>query len=47
VAGLGDLILAFRAVTGSPAAIPCLSDTNDDGQIGAAEMVWLLGHISE
>ena len=46
-AALDDLILAFQVVTGSPAAIPCLSDTNDDGQIGAAEMVWLLSHIAE
>ena len=46
-AALDDLILAFQVVTGSPAAIPCLSDTNDDGQIGAAELVWLLSHIAE
>lgn len=46
-AGLGDLILAFQLLAGKPAAdLSCLSDTDDDGQIGMAEAVWLLKHIT-
>ena len=47
-AALSDLILVFQVVTGSPATdILCLSDTDDDGQIGAAELVWLLHKIAK
>ncbi len=48
VAALDDLILVFQVITGSPATnIPCLSDTNDDGQIGTEELAFLLRHIAD